>query len=90
VEGAFKITPLRHHMFTPYFIGSAGMYVLSFDSFGSLIRNETNFTYTGGGGLEFRLGSSNKIMIGSEYRGFVNSGANFQGVSVTLGYAFQF
>jgi hypothetical protein len=88
LEGGFRVTPIRYK-FRPYFVGSAGMYVLSFDDFGFPVDGGVNFTYSGGGGLEYSFGS-NTISLGSAFRGFVNGGLDFNGVEVTLGYVFQF
>jgi len=91
VEAAFKVTPIARGRFSPYFLGSLGMYILNFDDFGSPVRQNTNLTFAGGGGLEVRFGGNhNHVTIGSEYRGFVNSGPDLRSVDVTLGYAFQF
>ncbi len=88
-ESAFRITPVRK-MFTPYFIGTAGMYVLSFDNFfGSPVDSGVNFTYSGGGGIQINFGH-NQISVGSAFRGFLNNGPDLNSVEVTLGYGFQF
>lgn len=87
-EGGIRATPLRT-MVRPFFEGTAGVYILSFDNFGSPVQSEANFTYTGGGGLEVSFGRSN-LTIGGEYRGFNNSGVSLTGVTITLGYYFQF
>jgi hypothetical protein len=89
MEGGFEVTPLRT-MISPYFRGTSGFYVLSFDDFGGPpVQTDTNFTYSGGGGVKVKFGSS-RLTIGSAYRGFINSGINLQSVEVTLGYTFQF
>lgn len=87
-EAAVKVTPVRYWV-RPYFLGSAGMYVLSFDDFGFPVRDNVNFTYSGGGGLEFSFGR-NTVGLGSAFRGFNNSGLNLYGVEVTFGYTFSF
>jgi len=88
MDGGLRFTPLRTK-FRPFFIGTVGFYSLSFNDFGFPVFSDTNLTYTGGGGLEYKFGP-NRINIASEYRGFVNNGMNLQGVEVTLGYTFQF
>ncbi len=88
-EAGVRITPIRYKV-RPYFIGTAGLYYLDFDDFGFPIREGANFTYTGGGGIEILFGSHNGITIGGEFRGFVNDGLDFYGVTVSLGYTFQF
>lgn len=87
-EGGFRATPLRTKV-RPYFSGTAGMYVLDVDDFGSPVRNGVNFTFSGGAGLEFSFGH-NTIGVGGEYRGFVNPGPYLNAVAVTLGYTFTF
>lgn len=88
LEGAVRVTPLRTKI-RPYIEASAGMYILDFDDFGFPIRDGVNFTYSAGGGVEFRFGH-NAVSVGSAFRGFVNSGFDFNGVTVTFGYAFHF
>ena len=89
LEAAVKVTPIRYKI-RPFLVGSAGMYVLDFDDFGFPIRDGVNFTFATGGGLEFSFGGHNTIGIGAEYRGFLNEGLDLFGVTVTLGYTFQF
>ncbi|KAB2841142.1 porin family protein [bacterium] len=88
LEGGLKITPIRYK-FRPFFIGTVGFYHLDFNDFGSPIFDDTNFTFTAGGGLEYKF-SSSRINVSSEYRGMINDGLDLRGVQVTLGYAFQF
>ncbi len=88
LEGGMRFTPI-HTKVRPYFLGTGGMYVLNFSNFGSPVRDDTNFTFSGGGGLEVALGPS-RIIVGSAYRGFINDGRNLKSVEVTVGYAFQF
>ncbi len=88
LEGGLKITPIRTK-FRPFFIGTVGFYHLDFNDFGSPIFDDTNFTFTAGGGLEYKF-SSSRINVSSEYRGMINDGLDLRGVQVTLGYAFQF
>jgi hypothetical protein len=88
-EGGARFTPLRTKV-RPFFSGTAGLYVLSVDTFpGILITSGANFTYSGGGGIAVSFGRSNLEVKGT-YRGFRNSGGDLQGVAVTLGYFFQF
>lgn len=88
LEGGFRATPLRTKV-RPYFTGTAGFYVLSFNNFGNPVQDELNFTFSGGGGLEIAFGRS-AITVGGAYRGFTNSGPYLNGVEITLGYKFQF
>jgi len=88
MEGGLRFTPIRTKV-RPYFFGTAGFYVLSFDDFGFPVFSDTNFTYDTGGGIEVKFGPS-RIGVGAGYRGFVNSGMNLHSVEVTLGYTFQF
>lgn len=87
-EAGFKVTPLRTKV-RPHFLGSAGFYILDFSNVPSAVHRDTNFTFSGGGGLEIQFGRSIMDLTGA-YRYFVNSGANLQGVEITLGYMFQF
>ncbi len=88
MEGGLRFTPLRTK-FRPFFISTIGFYHLSFNDFGFPVFDDTNLTYTAGGGLEYKFGPS-RINVSSEYRGFNNAGLNLHGVEVTLGYTFQF
>jgi len=88
-EGVVRATPLRYKI-RPYFEASAGLYILSFDDFGFPIRDGTNFTWSAGGGIEFIFAGHNAVSVGSAYRGFVNEGFDFNGVTVTFSYAFKF
>lgn len=87
-EGGARVTPIRT-MVRPFLSGTAGLYILSFDDFDTIVQSDTNFTFSGGGGVEVAFGSS-RLTIGGEYRGFQNSGFDLRGVEVTLGYFFQF
>lgn len=88
-EGGARFTPLRTKV-RPFFTGTLGVYILDFSTFpGVFLSNGANFTYSGGGGLAVSFGRSNLELKGS-YRGFRNTGGDLQGVSVTLGYFFQF
>lgn len=87
-EGGLRITPMKT-MVSPFIEGSAGFYVLNFTDFGSPTNNDTNFTFSVGGGLEVAFGAS-RLTLGSTYRGFINSGQDLRSVTVTLGYGFQF
>jgi hypothetical protein len=87
-EGGFRLTPLRTKI-RPFISGTAGFYVLSFDQFGSQVQNDTNFTFSTGGGIEGSFGRSS-IFLSGAYRGFVNAGPFLQGIEITLGYAFRF
>ena len=88
MEGGVRFTPLRTK-FRPYFISTVGFYFLDFPDFAFPIASDTNFTFTAGGGLEYKFGSG-RINIGSEYRGMLNDRIDLRGVQVTLGYIFQF
>ncbi|MFO1462931.1 MAG: outer membrane beta-barrel protein [bacterium] len=88
MDGGFRITPIRTK-FRPFFIGTVGFYHLDFNDFGFPMQDDTNFTFTAGGGLEYKFGAS-RLNVSSEYRGFINDGMDLRGVQVTLGYAFQF
>lgn len=88
IEGGARFTPLRTKI-RPFFVGTGGLYVLDFSNFGSLIQTGANFTYTGGGGIQFSFGRSTLELKG-QYRGFLNGGGNLQGMNVTFGYFFQF
>ncbi|MCE9625269.1 MAG: outer membrane beta-barrel protein, partial [Deltaproteobacteria bacterium] len=86
--GGVRVTPLKTK-FRPYFIGTVGFYHLDFNDFLSPIADDSNLTFTGGGGIEYEFGSS-RIGLGSEYRGFINDGLDLRSVQVTFGYTFQF
>lgn len=88
LEGGVKITPLRTK-FRPYFEGLLGFYVLDYDDFGFPIRDDVNFTFSTGGGVEYKFGA-NTIGVGAAYRGMLNEGLDMQGVQVTFVYSFQF
>lgn len=88
MEGGFRATPLRT-MVRPYFMGTAGFYVLSYDQFANPVAEGVNFTFSGGGGLEVAFGHS-ALTVGGAYRGFTNSGPYLNSVEITLGYRFQF
>jgi hypothetical protein len=87
-EGGFRATPLRTKI-RPFFSATAGLYVLDVDDFGSPVRNGANFTFSAGGGIEYNFGH-NTIGLGTEYRGFVNSGPFLNAIAITLGYTFTF
>lgn len=88
MDAGLRFTPLRTK-FRPFFLGTVGFYSLSFNDFGFPVFADTNLTFTGGGGLEYKFGP-NRINVASEYRGFINNGIDLRGVEVTLGYSFQF
>jgi len=75
--------------FSPYILGGIGFYVLSFSGFDPLISKDTNLTYVGGGGFDYLFGS-NSVGLGVNYRGFLNATRNFQGLEVTVNYAYHF
>jgi hypothetical protein len=88
LEGGIRVTPIRTKV-RPYFLGTAGMYILNLSGPYTAVQSGTNLTYSGGGGLEVQFGS-NRFTLGSAYRGFVNSGPDLTSVEITLGYIFQF
>jgi hypothetical protein len=89
-EGGARFTPLRTKV-RPFFTGTVGLYVLDFSEFsGVLVSSGANLTYSGGGGIAVTFGRSN-LEVKSSYRGFRNNGGgDLQGITVTLGYYFQF
>ncbi len=87
-EAGIRVVPLQTKV-RPYFIGTAGGYVLDFFDFDFPVQEDTNFTYSVGGGIEVEFGPSH-LTLGSEYRGFINDGIDLQGVAVTIGYLFEF
>jgi hypothetical protein len=88
-EGGARFTPLRTKV-RPFFLGTAGLYILDFSNFGGVfVSSGANFTYSGGGGVMVSFGRSN-LEVKGIYRGFRNNGGDLQGVAVTLGYYFQF
>lgn len=88
MEGGFRVTPLRTKV-RPFFLASAGFYVLSFTDLGTPVDNGLNFTFSGGGGLEVEFGPS-ALTVEGAYHGFANGGPYLEGISVTLGYRYQF
>ncbi|HCU23918.1 MAG TPA: hypothetical protein DF383_02785 [Deltaproteobacteria bacterium] len=88
LEGGLRVTPLRSK-FRPYFLGTAGFYVLDFNDFDFPVADGLDFTFSAGGGFEYQLGAS-RIGLGSVYRGFVNPRTDLRSVEITLGYTFQF
>jgi hypothetical protein len=75
--------------FSPFILGGIGFYVLDFGGFDPFVFQETNLTYVGGGGFDYRFGS-NSVGLGVDYRGFVNEGFDFQGLEILVQYTFSF